>query len=608
MSRLLASVFALIVVGASAASGCSSDRDGFDDKTPPPFDPPDGGDVPDAPQCGFRCSRDLKKVLQECDGDEGKVLTECPEGTGCGVNTCVDACTSAALSKGSIGCSFWTLPPDDSRYGAGSCFAAMVANTWDVPVTIKAGFGAEPLDISKSVYTVSRPDPNADPVYTRVDGPLAPGQVAIIFLAQSEDWLAPGAVLCPKGTVAALTTDPIRRGTTKTKAFHLETDVPIAAYSMFPYGGASSKIPTATLLLPVASWDEQYIAVSTAKFGSAAPSGFDPAEYDRRTLQIVANEDDTKVAMRPTVDIVRGDGVEPGAAGEVVQWTLSKGQALQVTQLHSTSGSPIVANKPVAVFGGSPCTFLPLGREYCDLTQQQIPPFAQWGTSYALVPYQSRIEALAGAARETVLWSFVGAVDGTIQTYDPAKPAGAPTTLAAGEVVTFQTDQLVTVRSQDSKHPFQASVYMSGSMNGGGSPTGGRTLGDPDFVTMVPTDQFLDRYVFFADYTFPETSLTLVRHKTPTGFKPVTLECAGEITGWEPLGTTGELEFTWVRLTSGSRPQTFTGGSCGYGRHEASSEGPFSVTVWGIGRDASYGYAGGMGSRPINDAPPPRVQ
>ncbi|MDF2695588.1 MAG: hypothetical protein K0S65_3971, partial [Labilithrix sp.] len=34
----------------------------------------------------------------------------------------------------------------------------------------------------------------------------------------------------------------------------------------------------------------------------------------------------------------------------------------------------------------------------------------------------------------------------------------------------------------------------------------------------------------------------------------------------------------------------------------AESEGPFTVSVWGIGHDASYGYAGGMGSRPINDA------
>lgn len=602
MSRLVPSIFAASWILTLAIGACTTDRDGFGESGPPSFTG-DGGDVPDAPQCGFRCSRDLKKVLKGCSTEEGEVLAECPVGQGCGIDKCVDACTSAALSKGSTGCSFWTLPPDDAQYGAGACFAAMVANTWDVPVNLTADYGAEPLDISKSIYTATRPDPNADPVYTPVTGPLQPGQVAIVFLSQAEAPLDPAAPLCPKGTTPAVRLDPIRHGTAKTKAFQLKADAPIAAYSIFPYGGASSMYPTATLLLPVSSWDKSYIAVSTAKFGQTSGGNL-----DRRTLQIVANEDDTRVAMRPTADIAQGDGVVPGVSGEIVEWTLSKGQVLQITQESSVSGSPIVATKPVGLFGGSPCTFLPLEKPFCDLTQQQVAPFAQWGTSYALVPYFPRIEAVTGTPRETVLWSFVGAVDGTALAYDPAKPPGAPETLEAGQVVSFQTDTMVTVKSQDSKHPFLASVYMSGSTNGGGSPNGGKTLGDPEFVNLVPSDQFLDRYVFFTDYTFPETTLTLVRRKVGGSFRPVTLECAGEIGGWQRLDDAGEFELTWVRLTTGSVAQKVGTRVCGYGRHEAVSEGPFAVYVWGIGKDASYGYAGGMGARPINDAPPPSVQ
>jgi len=33
-----------------------------------------------------------------------------------------------------------------------------------------------------------------------------------------------------------------------------------------------------------------------------------------------------------------------------------------------------------------------------------------------------------------------------------------------------------------------------------------------------------------------------------------------------------------------------------------------SVTVWGTGADASYGYGAGIGSRPLDEAPPPLVQ
>ncbi len=598
MSRLTsilasgAAVFALL-------AACSTERGTLGTGTPPPFSP-DGGEAGAPPVCGFRCSRDLKKVLEGCDIDEGRVLAECPVGKGCGVDTCVDACESARLSKGSIGCSFWTLPPDDGQYGAGACYAAMVANTWDVPVKVTAEYGSDPLDVSKSIYTVTR-NGDADPVYTRLDGPLTPGQVAIVFLAQADAPTGENATLCPPGTTPALKVDPIRHGTAKTKAFHLTTDAPVAAYAIFPYGGASSMYPTATLLLPVTSWDKSYIAVNTAKFGDAQS-----ANLARRTLQIVANEDDTTIAMRPTVDIGQGENVTPAVTGEAAQWTLGKGQVLQITQLDGPAGSPIVASKPVGVFGGSPCTFLPSEKPYCDLTQQQIAPFAQWGSSYALVPYRSRVEAISGIIRETVPWSLVGAVDGTVLTYDPVKPVGAPETLSAGQIVSFETDAIVTVRSQDTKHPFHASVYMTGSTSGGGSPSGGRTLGDPEFVNLVPSDQFLDRYVFFTDFTYPETSLTVVRRKTPQGFKPVRLEC-GEIGEWQPIGTGGEFEMAWVRLTSGFVPQQIGSGKCGYGRHEATSEGPFGIYVWGIGKDASYGYAGGMGARPINDAPPPRV-
>ena len=614
MSRVFGYLLATSILGVSVLGACGSDRDAFTSPTPIIDDRDAASDATPPTECGYRCSRDLKKVLSGCgdeDGD-GQVAIECGVGQGCGIDKCVDACTSAALSKGSMGCSFWMLPPDEPmrESGAGACYATMVTNTWDVPVNIKADWGTDPLDISKSIYTVSRPSPNDDPVYTPLTGALPPGEVAVIFLSQSEEVAKPNPICpnceytCPRGVVPAVMADPIKHGTTKTKAFHLTTDVPVSAYSIYPYGGAKSFIPSATVLLPVTSWDTGYIAVAAADFGRSPR-----LDLHKRTIQLVANEDDTKISMRPTVDIARGVGIEPALTGDLAEWTLSKGEVLQITQLDSPSGSRIMTNKPVGMFGGSPCTFIPADFQYCDTTQQQIPPFSQWGTSYALVPYHTRLRFTGGAtAPEQVWWSFVGAVDGTTLTYHPAKPSGAPEKLAAGEVVTFRTDAIVTVASQDAAHPFHASVYMTGATYGGGTPASGETLGDAEFVSLVPSEQFLDRYVFFTDHTFPETTLTIIRKRTASGFKPVTLECAGEITGWLPIGDSGEYEYTWVRLTSGYIPQLVNDKTCGYGRHEASSDGPFGIYAWGIGPYASYGYAGGMGSRPINEAPPIVVQ
>jgi hypothetical protein len=589
--------FALASVAVVFAA-CST-RDGFDPGNGPQLGSPEAG-AP-APCTARRCSRDLKSVLAVCDGGETVVET-CSADQGCGDGRCVDPCESARLSKGSTGCSFWTLPPDATNEGRGSCFAAMIANTWDRPVNLSAGFMDAPLDITKSTYTAQKS--GEETVYTPLAGALPPGQVALVFLAAAEASTGPGFAACPAGVTAAVHVDPLSHGTTKTRAFELKADAPVAAYSIFPYGGATSYVPSATLLLPVSSWETSYIAVSTSNITDRGTPGTEP-----RTLQIVASENDTVVQMKPTVGILPGADVAPAARGESQTWTLSRGQVLQIAQREDTSGSPIVTNKPVGVFGGAQCAFLPGRVEFCDMTQQQIAPFSQWGREYALVPYEPRIDSLTGAdPREMVPWSFVGAVDGTVLTYEPSRPRDAPETLAAGQVVSFFTNELVVVKSQDSGHPFHASVYMTGSQYNGGLAGGGRTVGDPDFVNVVASDQFLDRYVFFADYTYPETTLTVVRRKTSAGFEPVELACAGEITTFRPLGSSGEYEFAWVHLTRGFTPQPFAKGTCGYGRHEARSDGPFSVTVWGMGRDASYGYAGGMGSRPVNDATPPPVK
>ena len=76
-----------------------------------------------------------------------------------------------------------------------------------------------------------------------------------------------------------------------------------------------------------------------------------------------------------------------------------------------------------------------------------------------------------------------------------------------------------------------------------------------------------------------------------------------------PLGDAGQYEYAWVHAdraaASRRRSQDRT---CGYGRHEAQQR----RAVLGLPSGeraycASYGYAGGMGSRPINDAKVPVV-
>ncbi len=574
------------------AFACSSRRGEFGPSDTPSF--ADAGDAQPDACAGLRCSRDLKKVLAACSDE---VVETCGPDQGCGDGRCVDACTSAMLSKGSSGCEFWTMPPtDEVEHGRGSCFAAMIANTWDRDITITAELGSGPLDVSRSIYIARNGGP--DTTYERLTGPLPPGEVGIVFLSQTPSlpdtqFYAP----CPTGVEPAFEGEPIQHGTARTRAFRLIADAPVTAYSIFPYGGASTFVPTATLLLPASAWSTNYVAITTAHADPGAP----------RLLQIVAREDGTDVWIDPKADILDGIDLPGTALGVPTKWTLARGQALQIAQHADLAGSAIESTKPIGVFGGAQCAFLPAGIGACDITQQQLPPVEQWGSEYVLAPYRPRIGDVTAGAREEVAYSLVGAVDGTTLTWDPSRPPGAPETLAAGQVASFMTSSLAVVKSQDAAHPFHAAVYMTGALFYGrqGIPT----IGDPEFVNLVPSEQFLDRYVFFADYTYPETNLTIVRRRTQAGFQDVELACAaGPVTGFLPVGTSGEYEIAWVQTTKESRPQTVGTGECGYGRHEARSNGPFSVSVWGMGFTASYGYAGGMGSRPVNDVKVPVVR
>jgi len=211
---------------------------------------------------------------------------------------------------------------------------------------------------------------------------------------------------------------------------------------------------------------------------------------------------------------------------------------------------------------------------------------------------------------ETPPWRVVGAVDGTQLTYEPAAPSGAPGALNRGQVAEFKSAGPFVIKSQDDAHPF----YVSAHMTGGGDVTPmGR--GDPEFVNVVPPEQYLSSYTFFTDPTYPETNLVVVRKKSTTGFEDVSLDCAGTLGGWQPIDTADTYEYTRIDLV---RHDFIQQGNCDNGRHQMTSAAPFGLTVWGWGsaetggaynlpqaqgfytQAVSYAYPAGASVQPIN--------
>ena len=576
-------------------------------------------DAPTSDACEtFVCSRDLHSVLSACTGE---VVRECPPEMGCANGSCVPACSSAEKNEGTIGCSFWTTssvataggPPSTAPLYdyRNSCLAAFVANTWNSPVNIQVEFKGEKLDLSRSVAIPRTRGKEVD--YELLEGPLPPGEVAIVFLHQSADPPAgnPDHIRCPFPAAVESNEPTIPLYSGEGAAFNVTMDRPVSAYSIYPYGGAKSYFPAATVLLPTSAWDTNYLVVDAWDAIDRGRSGMNPS------LQIIAANDDTEVRIRPNDDLIELPGGTASADGRTKIYNLARGEILQITQPRALVGSPIESDKPIGMFGGSTCTIYPSTdmTSYCDVSHQQIPPLRAWGSEYAAVRYESRgairagKESSATAVEESVPWRLVGAADGTTLTYRPQRPQGAPATLSQGETVTFWTDKPFVVSSQDGQHPFYLASYMTSLWYSVGFMMSvDSKIGDPDFVNVIPVQQYLDSYTFFTDVTFGYTTLVVVRHDRGNGFKDVVLDCAGTITDWKPIDAEGRYQYAYVTMVRSGEPQPFGDQFCANGRHGIRSEEPFALTVWGLDVAASYGYPGGAGLRAISSVEIPVVR
>jgi hypothetical protein len=535
----------------------------------------------------------------------GNVVMTCPSGQGCANNTCVEACEAAVQSKGSLGCEYYAVDPDiitGIGGGAGACFAAYIANTWDIPITVAVDYGGATLDPSTFGYI---PNGSGQSIsFAPLTGAAIPaGQVAILFLADLPNANAgPGLkITCPASVTPAITSkDAATHGTSMGTAFHIKTSGPAAAYDIFPYGGGQSALTSATLLLPTSAWDTNYVAVT------AMAQGLGP--IDEPFIEVVAVQDGTQVTINPVAAITGGTGVPAAAKGTPTTYPLNKGQVLQLTQDQPLDGSILQSNYPIGVWGGK--TGLSIQACCDDSAHQQIPPVRALGSEYVGVRYRNRYDGI----EESPPWRIIGAANGTTLTWDPTTPSGAPTTLSLGQVVQFNTNGPFIVRSQDASHPFYVSAHMTGggvydpqNTNQGASPDG---RGDAEFVNVIPSGEYQSSYVFFTDPTYPETDLVIVRAKQNGSFADVKLDCAGALTGWQPVGTTGDYEYTRFDLVTGNFQAN---GNCNNGRHAIDSSAPFGVTVWGWGSAAtgqmgqgfysqyvSYAYPAGAAVAPIN--------
>ncbi len=606
MKRALCLVSPSFLLLALVTPACSDDADG----TAPPPSGSDGGteagteagtdasnDVQDAGTdtivpldatldgtLDYGCSGDLRSVI-DANGD---VVEVCSSDQGCLDGTCIEACQAAAGSRGNVGCEFFVPTPEGYATALPPCFAMFVANTWPRPARLTVTRGTASLDVTQFARIPQNGQPESAWPTVPATGIPQDG-VAVLFLSHDPSSVLPetGAPLsCPVAPAVEVGTTV--GGTGIGEAFHVESDTPISAYDILPYGGAHSHVPSAGLLYPTSAWGDNYVVVATPPGTYATPGLWG---------QVLASEDDTTIQLLPSVALPAGATFSAAPTGEMTEFTISRGEYLQwVLPAGSAdlSGSVVASDKPVAVFAGAQLFRLqPETKPGGDASHEQNVAVGALGFDYAAAPYETRREDLAP---EDIPYRLVGIVDGTTLTYDPPV-TGAPTVLDQGQVAEFSSTQAFRVTSQDADHPFAIAQMMNSAYwigvgevrEGATAPGWDMMLGDEEFVSLLPPAQFLKHYVFFTDPTYPTTNLVLTRVKTAQGFQDVDVDCIGTISGWKPVGTSGELEMATVDLLRAGVPV----GACENGRHEASSDGPFGIVVWGLDSYSSYAYPAG---------------
>jgi hypothetical protein len=528
----------------------------------------EGGDGPACTQC----SGDLHSVLT-C-GNNPQVVQTCTGDLGCGPGGCIDACTAAAASQSSIGCDYYSIPPDAWTHG--SCFAAFVTNNWSSPMTVSLVWKGTTIDATPYSYLPQGKGTSITYQAIPTSG-IPANSMAIVFmdqLASSDSYY----VGCPSSVKTAITTEDVAaKGTSIGNALEILTSVPATVYDIYPYGGALSYMPSATLLLPTTAWDTNFVATTMSETPATTPG-----------IDFVAQQDGTTITLLPTTNITAGTGVAAATANTPVTYSINKGQTVHIMQApdgtgKDLSGSIVQSNYPIGVWG-----------EHFCLTQSASPPN----------------------------WRMVGAVKGTTLTYDPAV-AGAPTTLDEGQLVEFAGPGAFHVVSQDNMHPFYLAAHRPGGDCDAAHqeippiPSLGNEyvaianeatnydIGGPETVNVVPPAQYLSSYIFFTDPTYAYTDLALVRVlASDNTFKDVTLDCiTGPVTGWQPVGTSGKFEYVHVDVQSGGAAV----GACNNGLHTISSTGLLGITVWGYDEAASYAYPAGASVKPINTVVVPPI-
>jgi IgGFc binding protein/Secretion system C-terminal sorting domain len=352
----------------------------------------------------------------------------------------------------------------------------------------------------------------------------------------------------------------------------------------------------AFLALPITALGTEYLVMAYKTDGNINFNARSPNETSTPSeFAVVATQDGTQVRITPSAIT----SVSQTTATQVVMLNSGDVYLVQASPsadggLADLTGSRVVANKPIAVFGGHQRTTLPVELRGNPLRTrdhlvEQLPGLETWGKSAFITPF---VRAQGEVDAGTNLFRVLAAYDSTRVFFN----GQFVQTLRAGE---YFEEQLINPGVITASDQILVAQFKKTS-----STTDGNDFrGDP-FMLLIPTvEQYDNSYRFVNVQAFdpglPSSTggqvfdlhyVTLVAPNSTLDNIRFDERLVGRAS-FQPIANSA---YSFVNLTSSA------------GTHTARADSAFGVYVYGYGILNSYGYVGGGKMRiiaPDRDAP-----
>lgn len=363
-----------------------------------------------------------------------------------------------------------------------------------------------------------------------------------------------------------------------------DDDVSVYALNQAPFTS------DAFMVLPTDALGKDYVIMA---YPSSSPGG-PGANNTPSQFAVVATEDNTVVAIRPRVPIVRN------VTRDVDTVVLNRGESYLVQAdmrqdpNGDVTGSVVFADKPVAVFAGHQRTSLPFNvtaLQSRDCLVEQMNPVETWGKRAFIAPFQpSSNEEPVGEDQYRVVARF----DRTEVRANGAVVAN----INAGEFYEAPLTGPIDVRAS---RPIMVAAYKKTSSTT--SSAGQSFDGDPLMVLVPPEEQYMTGYTFVSIQTqrvvdfvqedvYVEQYVNVVIPNAEPGKHPtynLRVDGLPVTPSFTPIQASG-WRYATVPLSSGA--------------HTISADTLLGIFVYGYGQAVSYGYIGGTAYRPLDVYPP----